>query len=115
MFRQLMDKKGKAAIIMGGLVWLMFEASAMAAAVTIASRSGGSSVSGMVTVTLTMGSGVSWCNVYVDGNYQNSTPPGFFYWQTSGVSNGTHTLSATAFDRNGNNLGSTSSQVTVAT
>src|SRR5579872_135172 len=114
MFRKLMDKKGKAAIILGGLVWLMLEASAMAAAVTIASPSSGSTVSGMVTVTLTMGSGASWCNVYVDGNYQNSTPPGFFYWQTSGVSNGSHTLSATAFDRNGNNLGTASSKVTVA-
>jgi autotransporter family porin len=109
-----MATKGKAAMILGGLVWLMLDARAIAAPVTIASPSNGSTVAGMVTVTLTMGSGVSWCNLYVDGNYQNSTPPGLFYWQTSGVSNGTHTLSATAFDKNDNNLGSSTSTVTVA-
>lgn len=114
MFRRLMGKKGKAAMIMVGLVWLMLDAHAMAAPVTIASPNNGSTVSGMVTVTLAMGSGVSWCNLYVDGNYQNSTPPGLFYWHTSGVSNGTHTLSVTAFDHNGNNIGTSTSKVTVA-
>jgi Bacterial Ig domain len=114
MFRKLMENKAKTAFILSGLVWLGLEATAMAAAVTITSPGNGSSVSGMVSVTLTNGSGVSWSNLYVDGKYQASTPPGFFYWQTSGVTNGTHTISATAYDSKGNNLGSSSSQVTVA-
>ncbi len=114
MLRRLMATKGKAAMLLAGVVWLMLDARAIAAPVTIASPSSGSTVAGMVTVTLTMGAGVSWCNLYVDGNYQNSTPPGLFYWQTSGVSTGTHTLSATAYDKNGNNLGSSTSTVNVA-
>ena len=114
MFRRLMEKKGQAAMILGGLVWLMLDAPAMAAMVAIASPTSGSTVSGMVTVTLSTVPGTSWSNVYVDGVYQNSTPPAVFYWQTTGVSNGTHTVSATAFDKSGNNLGTTSSTVTVS-
>lgn len=114
MFRLLMENKGWIAIVFGGLIWLMLDARALAAAVAITSPAGGSNVSGTVTVTLTNGSGVSWSNVYVDDVYQNSTPPTFFYWHTTGVANGQHTLSAIAFDRNGNNLGSTSETVDVA-
>jgi len=114
MLERLLGKKGKAAIVMSGLVCLMLDAPAMAAAVSIVSPGNGATVAGMVTVTLTRATGTSWCNVYVDGVYQNSTPPAVFYWHTTGVSDGTHTVSATAFDHNGNNLGSSTSTVTVA-
>ncbi len=111
---RLLGNKATAIALMTGLTWLIFDPVAMAAGVTIASPSNGSTVSGMVTITLSPASGTSWCNVYVDGAYQNSTPPNFFYWQTSGTSNGTHKVSATAFDKYGSNLGTATSTVTVA-
>jgi hypothetical protein len=114
MFERLLGKKGQVAILIGGLVWLMFDARAMAAGVTITSPSNGATVSGTVTVTVSMASGTSWCNLYVDGTYKSSTPPSTLYWQTTGVSNGTHNLSVTAYGQNGNNLGSSTSTVTVA-
>jgi hypothetical protein len=113
MLQKQWGKKAFAGLLMTFLC-LTFGARAMAAAVSITSPSNGSTVSGMVTVTLNMGAGTSWCNVYVDGVYQNSTPPGVFYWQTTGVSNGSHTVSATAFAQNSSQLGSASSTVTVA-
>ncbi len=114
MLHKILAQKVQALAVMAGLACLMLSAPAMAAAVTIASPSNGATVSGMVTVTLQPASGTAWSNVYVDGVYQNSTPPNFFYWQTTGTSNGTHKLSATGFDKNGNNLGSTTATVTVA-
>src|SRR5580658_1584530 len=114
MFERLLGRKGKVAILIGGLVWLMFDARAMAAGVAITSPSNGSTISGTVTVTVSMASGTSWCNLYVDGAYKSSTPPSTLYWQTTGVSNGTHNLSVTAYGQNGNNLGSSTSTVTVA-
>ena len=114
MFERILGKKGKVALLIGGLVWLIFDTSAMAAAVSLASPSSGATVSGTVTVTVSMAPGTSWCNLYVDGVYKSSTPPSVLYWQTTGVSNGAHKVSVTAFDKNGNNLGSTNSTVTVA-
>jgi len=114
MFERILGKKGKVAILIGGLVWFACDAPAMAAAVSLASPTSGATVSGTVTVTVTMAPGTSWCNLYVDGVYKSSTPPSVLYWQTTGVSNGSHKVMVTAFDRNGNNLGSTTSTVTVA-
>ena len=115
MLRNLQGKKLQTALMTAGLMCFVLEAPAMAAAaVSIASPSNGSTVSGMVTVTLTPSSGTSWCNVYVDGVYQNSTPPSVFYWQTTGTSNGTHQVSASAYSSSGTNLGSSSVSVTVA-
>lgn len=111
---RVLRKKRNAVPLMALLICLMFDARARAAAVTIASPVSGSTVSGMVSITLSPATGTSWCNLYVDGVYQNSTPPAFFYWHTTGVSNGSHTISATAYGSNGQNLGSTSSTVTVA-
>jgi hypothetical protein len=113
MLGRLLQKKGNAILLMAILVCLMFDARAMASSVTITSPANGSTVSGMVTITLTKATG-TWCNVYVDGVYQSSTPPSVFYWQTSGVSNGNHTISATAYGSNGQNLGSATATVTVA-
>ena len=114
MFEKFLGKKGITALTMAGLICLMLDARAMAAAVSISTPSNGATVSGMVTVTLSLGSGTAWANVYIDGVYQNSTPPNVFYWQTTGVSNGSHTISATAFNSSGGSLGSTSATVTVA-
>jgi autotransporter family porin len=114
MFHKFRGEKGIAVLMMAGLICWLLEPHAGAAAIAIVSPSNGATVSGMVTVTLSPGSGTSWSDVYVDGIYQNSTPPNVFYWQTTGVANGSHTVSATAFGQNGSSLGSASSTVTVA-
>ena len=114
MFEKFLGKKGMLAVMLAALMCLMLDARALAAALSISTPSNGATISGMVTVTLSLGSSAAWANVYVDGVYQNSTPPNFFYWQTTGVSNGSHTISATAFNSSGGTLGSTSATVTVA-
>ncbi len=114
MFEKLLGKKGITALTIVGFCCWLWGASAMAAGVSIATPSNGATVSGMVTITLSPASGTAWSNVYIDEVYQNSTPPNFFYWQTTGVSNGTHAISAAAFNSSGGNLGSTSATVTVA-
>ncbi len=114
MFEKFPGKKGITVLLMAALICLAVNVRAMAAAISIATPSNGAIVSGMVTVTLSLGSSAAWANVYIDGVYQNSTPPNFFYWQTTGVSNGSHSISATAFNSSGGTLGSTSATVTVA-
>jgi autotransporter family porin len=114
MLGKFQGKKAQTAVMMAGLIWFMLDARVMAAAVSITSPANGSNVSGMVTVTLSPSTGTSWSNVYVDGVYQSSTPPNVFYWQTTGTSNGTHKVSATAYSSSGANLGSSTATVTVA-
>jgi hypothetical protein len=84
------------------------------AGVWLSSPASGSTVSGTVTVTLNPDSGTAWSNWYVDGVYQGSTPPTSFPWDTTRVSNGSHSLLATAFDSSGNPTGSSGMTVTVA-
>ncbi len=86
MLQQFPGKKGIAVLMTAGVICLMLEARVMAAAVSITSPSNGSTVSGMVTVTLSPATDTAWANLYVDGVYQSSTPPNVFYWQTTGVS-----------------------------
>ncbi len=91
---------------LGGRAW--------ASPVLLVSPTNGSTVSGTVIVSLSPAPSTAMCNLYVDGVYQNSTPPNFFYWQTSSVANGPHQLVVTGYDSLGDNLGSVSSTVTVA-
>jgi hypothetical protein len=84
------------------------------AGIWLSSPTSGSTVSGTVTVTLQPDSGTSWSNWYVDGVYQGSTPPMRFSWDTTRISNGNHSLLATAFDSSGNPTGSGGMTVTVA-
>ncbi len=52
-----------------------------------------------------MGPSTAWANVYLNGAYQASTPPDYFYWNTTGVTNGQYQLSSvTGFDSSGHNL-----------
>jgi hypothetical protein len=83
-------------------------------AVTISSPSSGSTVSGSVTIAYKLGSGTAWANVYVDGNYLASSPPTSASWSSSSVSNGSHTISAKAFNSSGSNVGTTSESVNVS-
>jgi hypothetical protein len=73
----------------------------------------GQTVSGTVTVTSPQGQGVSWINFYVDGNYQGSSPPYQFSWNSTQVSNGSHTLSVTAYNSQDSAIGQASVTVTV--
>jgi hypothetical protein len=81
---------------------------------TITLPANGATVAGSVTISLTAGSGVSWSNLYIDGNYFASTPPVSFTWNSTTVANGAHTISTTAYSSSGATLGKSSITVTVA-
>ncbi len=82
--------------------------------VSIVSPSSGSSVSGIVNISVsaTDNVAVSQVSVNVDGSLlaNSSTAPYNFSWNTSGVASGTHTITATARDAAGNSS-SVSTQV----
>jgi hypothetical protein len=73
----------------------------------------GAVISGTATISVVKGSGVGWANVYIDGNWFASTPPATFSWNTTTFSNGSHTISAQAFNSSGTMLGSATITVTV--
>ena len=74
--------------------------SASAAEVKIKSPHGGSVVRGAVPISLSMGTGCSWANVYIDGVFLGSTPNPIS-WTSTDSTNGTHIISAQAFDSSG--------------
>lgn len=86
---------------------------ASSSAVTITSPSNGSSVSGTATITARTTSSVDWINVYIDGSYFASSPPDTFSWNSTTVSNGSHTISAKAFNASDQQIGSDSVTVNV--
>jgi hypothetical protein len=67
-----------------------------------------------VSIVVAKGTGVSWANVYIDGTYFASTPPGTFSWNSKTVSNGAHTIAAKGFSSSGSLLATVSVSVTVA-
>ncbi len=86
-----------------------------AAVVFLTEPPDGSIVSGTaVAISVDKVVGVSWVNVYIDGEYFASTPPLTFLWDSTTVPNGVHTISATAYAPAGTLLGGTSLTVTVA-
>lgn len=107
-------RKRALSIALVGMVLLSAATGRAWAGVSFSSPANGSTVSGTVTVSLNPGSGTSWSNWYLDGVYQASTPPTNFSWDTNGASNGTHNLTATAYDLSGSTLGSGAVTVTVA-
>ena len=82
-------------------------------AVQITAPANGATVSGTTTISVVQGSGATWINVYIDGNYFGSTPPSSFSWNTTTVANGSHTISATAFNSSSTAVGTASVKVTV--
>ncbi len=56
---------------------------------------------------------VSWIGFYVDGNLLSGGPSLQYRWNSTQVTNGSHTLLAIAEDANGTVIGSSSVQVTV--
>ena len=83
------------------------------AQVSITSPAAGSTVKGDVPISLSMGSNTSWVNLYIDGNYLASTPPSQLYWLSTTSANGSHTISATAFNSSRAVVGSASKVVMV--
>jgi thermitase len=79
---------------------------ATAPVANITSPSDGSSVSAGVSVSVsaTDNVGVTRVDLYVDGSFFSSdaTAPYSFFWNTSAVGNGPHSLTAVAFDAAGN-------------
>jgi hypothetical protein len=66
-----------------------------------------------VPITVTIESPASWIDVYIDGGYFASTPPTTFNWGSTAVTNGQHTISATAYSSTGSVVGTASVVVTV--
>ena len=79
----------------------------------ISPRSGGT-VSKTVTISLQKAINVAWADFYVDNRYIAATPPLSFAWNSSTVSNGSHTISAKGFAANGTLLGSSSVTINVS-
>jgi hypothetical protein len=83
--------------------------------VTITAPANGATVSGTATnITVTFTGSVSWVNFYVDGVYLVSSPPYTQAWNTTTVTNGSHTISVKAFAVGGVLLAAASESVTVA-
>ncbi len=99
---------------MGAVLALLSSAVAHSAATMIVAPQNGATVSGTTPVTISRASNVSWANFYVDGRYEASTPPDTWYWNTTGYSEGSHTVSASAFSSSHALLGTVSVTVMVA-
>jgi len=88
-----------------------------APAVSVTAPTGGSTVSGSVTVTATASDnvGVSKVEFYVNGALQatDTASPYSFSWNTASLSDGSYTLTAKAYDAAGNIGTSSSVSVTV--
>ena len=84
---------------------------------TINSPSAGSTVSGVVTISIlaTDDVGITMVECYMNGalSCTNSTAPAAFSWDTSGYTNGSYTLQARAYDAAGNMGSSAFTTVTV--
>lgn len=74
----------------------------------------GATVSGVVGVAAQTSPSVLWVNYYVDGHYEASSPPWEYHWDSTGVSDGSHTITVTGYDASHNPLASASDTVNVA-
>ncbi len=73
----------------------------------------GATVSGTVSIVTTKSSKVEWENIYIDGNYLASSPPTTFSWDSTTVSNGSHTILAKGFNSSRTVVGKASVTVNV--
>jgi hypothetical protein len=82
--------------------------------VSISAPANGATVSGLTTIATAIGHGVSWTDLYIDGNYLSSGPPFTTTWNSATMPNGGHTISVKAFASNDSVIGSQSVNVTVS-
>jgi Bacterial Ig domain len=101
-------------VFLCGLLMLEFGGigNASAAEVKISSPTYDRVVKGLVDIKLLLHSGVAWANVYIDGVYLASTPDPIS-WNSTGSLNGTHIISAKAFDASGALMGTATKAVRV--
>jgi Bacterial Ig domain len=59
-----------------------------------------------VTIRAKVTAQVSWVNFYIDGTFLGASPPYRLIWHSATVANGTHHISATAFDSSAQQIGS---------
>lgn len=76
--------------------------------VKITQPSNGDTVSGAVGIVTQLSSSAAWENMFIDGQYLGSSPPDTFTWNSSSASNGAHTITAHAFNSQGQQIGSDS-------
>jgi hypothetical protein len=102
-------------IVVALLAFSMCSASVAEAApaITLSSPAASSAVSGSATIACAVNSKVVWVNFYIDGGYLTSAPPFIIDWNSRSVSNGSHTISVTAYGSNNAVLGSSSVTVNV--
>ena len=74
--------------------------------VRITSPSDGATVSGTTSVVVQVSAEVSFVDLYIDGEYLASSPPYTFSWNTTTEPNGTHTVSAAAYNSSSQKIGS---------
>jgi hypothetical protein len=66
--------------------------------VTISSPASGSTVSGTVSVAVQYTAPVQWLNFYIDGSWVASSPPYSMPWNSTTVSNGSHSISVNGYN-----------------
>jgi len=69
-------------------------------------------VTGAITITLT--NSAVWDNVYIDGKYLASGPPNSFSWNTTTVTDGSHTITAKAYNSSNQQVAADSVTVNVS-
>ena len=84
--------------------------------VTILTPQNGATVSGTTVVIISVARDVQWSNFYLDGRWQKSTsaPPYLWNWNTTGSSDGSHTVSVNAYRADQSLAGQASINVTVS-
>jgi hypothetical protein len=65
----------------------------------------GDTVSGAVGIVTQLSQSAAWENILIDGQYLGSSPPETFTWNSTGASNGEHTITANAFNSQGQRVG----------
>jgi hypothetical protein len=85
------------AVLVGVVVGCAKSVCQASSIVAISSPANGSTVSGQVSIVASVGSGVWWAELYVDGQPTENSPPYTFSWKSNSVANGTHTLTVGAF------------------
>jgi hypothetical protein len=98
----------------GALLLMMISSVANTAEVALTAPQNGTTVSGTTNVTISTASNVSWSDLYVDGRFVAALGPPTWSWNTAQYSEGSHTVSASAFSSSHALLGSASVTVTVA-
>ncbi|MGO9062099.1 MAG: Ig-like domain-containing protein [Candidatus Binataceae bacterium] len=84
------------------------------AEVAITAPQNGTTVSGTVTISVTLASNVWWDELQIDGNSIQTGTITNFSWNSTGVGNGSHTITVAAFAKGGTTpIGTASITVTV--